>query len=720
MEILLIKKPYEISLSGNPVPFSFAITPYGTSQQAQDIRVQVTVMIEDVFNSGIFTEAKSQDFYPTAEGLVSGEIQSLLDPYLEYYLPAPNLKRPVQALQQRKRFKIKWLLTNAGTIVSGPTESSIYYIAKSGLAYEQWHPSEFFTQKILAEKLPLLFSARGEKCHSGEIKYFFWMYGYDDNANQTLTYKVYFSDGTSATTNAPVVFGAKWSVFCAPSGFSQSGLDALVPEGKTPVKYSLKVVTATTTIVDEYFFELDPRNFYETHQLLYRNSIGGLESLRLRGQIDFAADYDRQLAQKTVPPSWYSGLNLLPLATDENTEELTNYTGDTGFISREACDKLRDLFLSGQKIEVVNGKFLPINLNTKKAKFWSNNDQLVSTTVEWSPAYSNLYYTPAGYMPQSRTCPAVDSFIVRQVSKNKLQIIYSLPAPYDLIEVQIIINGTTTTYTYTGNTKTITQAFNNPATTTPVTITIKGRVVCDANSTPVDYGPFSTVNLDVVGDSQPVAVNDNYTIAAGYSSAVSLSPSALANDYDPDGDAIEAVAASGATNAGGSYTIDSAGNVTYTPPSSAYTGNDYFDYQIQNVGDTNVVTGRVNITVGTVAANVYVKITIKNPVQYNNNYGYYYYGDVYVQFFSNPQGTIPLDLTGSGLNISITDHNWVQNYGENSQTLTDIDYSRVASGTEMLLEQQEVISSDNYDEQRGEEKIDNDFVVNAGAGYVVI
>lgn len=719
MEILLLKKPYEISLSGNPVPFSFAITPYGASQQTQDIRVQVRILVEDVFNSGVFTEAKSQNFYPTSEGLVSIEIQSILDPYLSYYLPAPNLKRPVQAQQQRKRFKINWLLTNAGVVVSGPTDSDIYYIAKSGLSYEQWHPHEFFSQKIIQQKVPLLFPARGEKCGLGEMKYFFWMYPYADSAQQTLTYKVYFSDGTSASTNAPTIFGGKWSIFCAPSGFSQSGLDSLVPDGKTAVKYSLKVATGATTIVEEYFFEIDYRNFYETHQLVYRNSIGGLESIRLRGQIDFAADYDRQLAQKTVPPAWYSNMNLLPLATDESTEELTNYTGDTGWISKEACDKVRDLFLSGEKIELVNGKFLPININVKKAKFYSNNDQLVSTIVEWSPAYSNLYYTPVGYMPITRTCPAVQSFLVRQVSKFKLQIMYSLDSPYDTVEVQIIIGSTTSTYTYKGNAGTVIQTFANPATGSAVNITVKARTVCDPNSTPVDYGSFSTIILSVTGESLPVAVNDNYTINSGFNSAIALSPSPLSNDYDPDGDAIEAIAASGATNAGGTYAINAAGNVTYTPPSSAYTGNDYFDYQIRNVGGSDTATGRVNIAVGNGAVRVYAKLVTLNSFTSNSQYGSYTSGDIYAYFYSNPQGNIPLDVTGLSISLNI-DHTTIEKDLGGDPNTTDDYYTQAASGTSTLIYSGLIYESD-YDSPTGDEAYtEHDITLNDGTGYVVI
>jgi hypothetical protein len=720
MEINLLKKPYEVSLSGNPIPFIFALSPYGNAEHAQDIRLQITVLVEQSFGSGIFSIARQQNFYPTADGIFSMEVQTILDPYLEYYVPRPALQRPVQAISQRKRFKINYVLQQNGALVGSSTDSSIFYVVKSGLSYEQWHPSEFFSSVIVSQKKPLLFSAAGEKFSIDETKYLFWIYPYADNANQTVTYTVYLSDGTTATKTSSTVFGGKWSVFCTPSGFSQSGLDAIVPADKYPVKWSLKITAGAVVVVNEYFFNIDNRNFYNTYQLLYRNSIGGLESLRLTGQVDIAADYDRQLAQRTLPPSWYSNMNLLPQQLDDTAEESMNFTGDTGFISKEACDKIRDLFLSKEKWELKNAKLLPVNITLKKSKFYSNKDSLISTSIEWSPAYSNEFYTPESLMPVSRSCPTVESFVVRQISRSNLQIMYSLATPYDMIEVQIIIGSITYTYTYTGNTKTVTQSFANPATTTPVDITIKGRTVCDNNSNPVDYGAFSIITLSVIGNSPPVAVDDYYDIPTGYNTAVALTPSALANDYDPDGDPFGALAASGATNAGGSYSIDAAGNISYTPPSSSYSGQDYFDYQIEETGGGDIITGRAYINVGTGAANVYAKLVYRNEVTYNNDYGYNTSGEVWVDFFSNPAGTIPYDISALSLMININDHYGYKNYTDPDEVFTDEDYSSTGTGNKMMV-YSGTLSYQNYDESRGgTEMEDHDFTILAGSGYVVI
>jgi hypothetical protein len=133
---------------------------------------------------------------------------------------------------------------------------------------------------------------------------------------------------------------------------------------------------------------------------------------------------------------------------------------------------------------------------------------------------------------------------------------------------------------------------------------------------------------------------------------VALDGSVLANDYDPDGDSIEVVAASGATTAGGTYTIDAAGNITYTPPSGSYVGMDSFTYQVREVGGTTTVTATVNIKVGN-GTTVYARCINTLLTNYNNNglTSVQVRTDIY--FYQDSGGTTRMDVTGLGLNVNV-------------------------------------------------------------------
>ncbi|MGB5607491.1 MAG: cadherin-like domain-containing protein, partial [Gammaproteobacteria bacterium] len=97
------------------------------------------------------------------------------------------------------------------------------------------------------------------------------------------------------------------------------------------------------------------------------------------------------------------------------------------------------------------------------------------------------------------------------------------------------------------------------------------------------------------GNNPPDANNDSYSIAQDTALNVSA-PGVLGNDTDSDGDTVTAVPASGATGAGGSYSLSTNGAFTYTP-APGYTGNDSFTYTATDGTDTSApATDNISVT----------------------------------------------------------------------------------------------------------------------------
>jgi len=86
----------------------------------------------------------------------------------------------------------------------------------------------------------------------------------------------------------------------------------------------------------------------------------------------------------------------------------------------------------------------------------------------------------------------------------------------------------------------------------------------------------ATVTITVVGTS-PVANDIAYTTPMNQTLTMDT-PGVLGNDVAPPGETLTAVAESGTTGNGGSYSVTSSGQVSYTPPAN-FTGVDYFNYQ---------------------------------------------------------------------------------------------------------------------------------------------
>jgi hypothetical protein len=673
LEVNLIKQPNDIAFSGNPIEFVFAISPYGKHEKTVNTQLSVVVYVETYYNSGQFIRAKAQTFFPTADGLIDFDIRSYVDPYLSFTKVPANLTEPIACSSHHSRCKISYQLLQNNSVATDLTETTPIDVIKGGLPYEQWHPTEYFTQVINTQKKALNYEAPGELVGKDDTLFLYWLqnvYGADE---QFINVAVTYEDGRSENQDYDYPLTSEYrDVCCLPVGSNRIGLDALFGSGSTIVSYTFTVRDRDNNIIVTKTYRLDYRTFYRTEQLIYRNSVGALETIRLRGQIDFEADYARQNAMRITMPAYFTDGILHKQNSNYFTEETEKKVGDTGFLSKSAQQKIRALFLAEEVYEVVGDQLLPVTINTTNAKFYTNKDSLTAIQIEWKKAYVNQFYLPVGTMPQTRSCPAMLTLLVRQTSYNILRIMWSLPLPYDKVLVSYGLpdgSGGFHYYsnTYTGNSGVAMQYFPNPATTVDVVISVKARVICNPYSSPMDMGPERIISVTVTKPLAPVANNDYFNITPGHTTAITLPTSVLANDYDPQDEDIEAIVTTGATDQGGTYSINAAGIVSYLPPSGVFLGQDFFTYQIRKVGGTITSTATCFINSATTIVPVFVKLITEGTDPDST---------VYIRFFTDNTATTALDVTGFGINI---------NYKQKIGGMDWYSFSPLGTSTQILI-----------------------------------
>lgn len=680
MNVLLLKSPYEVSLTGNPMPFVFQLTPYGDMQRKESYKLHISVLIETNYRSRVYVDCFTQIFYPDISGQIKIDVHSILEAYSEFYTPKLSLQKILRCENQSKRYKISYQLQYNDEFVTSLTTTNIFYAIKGGLPYEEWNPIYFFTKNILTDKQPLHYPPAGEKISPDQKIFFYWIYPFDDLADQSVTYTFKLEDGTIDTfTPSATAKSLKWGITVVPSGISQ--INYTPPGGKLVVSYTIQVFAGATAITAPYTYTIDYRTFYNDYRMLYRNSLGGLDPLRLRGQVDIEADYEYQKSSRISADAYYTNQTLLPQLIQMANVETLKCIGDTGFISKEATDNLRDLFLSKQIFEIISGKLLPLILTANNIKLRSNNDALFALTVSWQRAFLNEFYAPDNAVIIDATCPALEMFDVVQINKSTLQISWAMQLPYDRIKVQIIADATNT-FIYSGNTGSVEQAFENPATTGPESITVTGQTICDEETIPMSVGPLGSITFDVFPNSLPVAVPDTFNINSGYNTLTLLDGNLLDNDFDPDGDLIECTSASGTTAEGGNYVVNTDGTAQYKPPTTVFIGIDSFNYKVHEVSDPLAESPNAKVTInvgGTVLVKVYAKLvpwefyTVWNPPQFS------LYGKFYVNFYSDIACTQLLDVSDLGIILNM--HSKVNSGG----TITDTDYTVPATGVQVLI-----------------------------------
>ena len=109
------------------------------------------------------------------------------------------------------------------------------------------------------------------------------------------------------------------------------------------------------------------------------------------------------------------------------------------------------------------------------------------------------------------------------------------------------------------------------------------------------YGFSLTLTAETPPNQAPVASDDAYSTAEDTVLSVAA-PGVLANDSDPDGDALAATLVAGPTH--GALTLNADGSFSYTPAAN-YNGPDSFSYKASD-GSLDSNTATVNLTVNAV------------------------------------------------------------------------------------------------------------------------
>ncbi|HRN80172.1 MAG TPA: Ig-like domain-containing protein [Ferruginibacter sp.] len=694
MELHVINKPNLLNFSGNTMPVSLAIAPYGAYERAQNIQILISIEMAD--GNGLVGGAEYREIYsdiilPNNNGVVAYDIRSIVNAHLQYHTPRATLNQIIGAPNQSRGFRVSAILQRDGVQID-IIRLTPFHVIKGGLSNLEYNRN-FYTQHFDTDKKPLSFYAEKEIVTPDQKFYMFFMSNVNTGTGLRADVKIWLENNTivNGSTAVSSLLPIRFAVYLMPAGYNDVVNMLSADIGAPAIKYSITIKSGDEIIVSEQVFHLDHRNSYNNTSLMYRNSLGGLDSIFMRGEIEAMGEYEMQTASVVPPPAGVRDAVLQPQIVNESNLEQEKFSGFTGFISIEKLNLLRSLFLSPAVFEVKNNQFIPAIINKKSVKFYKSTERLFSLQIEWARALLESFYTPSGTSGSAESCPALISLTVVQVTKNTCQILWQMPEPYDVLELEIS-NGTaaeTIVYTLNGNNGSEILEFNNPAEApATATITVKGRVICDAYVTPPSMGPVTEETFTARANTVPVATDDVFTIPVGYSSAAVLTGNVLDNDYDPDYDAIEVVAATGSTTQGGTYSITAAGVVTYTPPSASYVGEDTFTYTVREVADASATaTAIVRILVGntTIGNIIYAKMEERNSrtilVDFLHTTKR---ADFYVTLWADPLCTIPKDVTNAEINVEIIDE-YSLNMGSTFITAGTSTSTRVFSGTEKLV-----------------------------------
>lgn len=688
MTIQLYKQPNALNFSKNPIPFGFNISPFSDTNVIARQRIYVAVLFSFEMDNPQYEELWTGAIGPDKDGFALVDVAAILDAKLKFYTPNTNLLKFHKCKEQCGIFKVRYYLGDNNSILTAEYNTDPYYVYKGGVAKEDFDNAATYLNTTLYDNgTPMHFYEVNEYVRPTEPKWLYFIYKTASAvANELTVYIDYLqADGFGSQYNAltQTFIPVPYQVYCVPV----DPVSLLLPDNCASypnlLKYSLIIQDQSPEDICATTFWLDWRPFYEEQHILYRNSLGGLETQAILGEKEFGTLIDGD-ATETITVADMMGDTLIQREQRDSMNLINSAVkGNTGWITKHALLRLKDLLLNKGAWVPYGRRLKPVYVTTRNTMLHRSSDKLYSLPIDYANAYNDENWNPELSVEFTDVCPAVEFLYGGCKQGGYIWVQWKLPPGYDRIEFYFTVDitgATITEITFNGNM----GIANIPIpTATPMAIvdfevTLKARCVCNDEVSPFSYGAY-TADIVINGSNYiaPIANDDMADLgprspATRFLLIAGAPLNVLSNDIATNGGVLEAVslydntgAVPGFTSENGAVAIMSAtGYIAYTPTpaSMLILTEDLLYYKMKETvspyGDLTSNLATIRVPLDAQIPKVYVKLSRLNDSEVLHKFGlgnvfkmHDYITDYYLQFFKDAACTIAIDVTTYGIVI---------------------------------------------------------------------
>lgn len=408
--IIVKKRPYDRCMSGNPIMYELYSAVAATNAE---IYFEVKVMFTPAYNVS-FAELCTIPVVPV-NGTAKFDIKDILDGSLEHNVPKFDVDERLasEARGHTGLFYIQFReILTAGSDPSWNDSESEYkkFVMKGGLSYFKYRGDNFWINYFNDNNPFLTWRESGRLARTKDRMYLAFLLdrvlpSFEGPevvpAALWASCLCYYTDGTAADIiYKEVLDNYEWSFNFIPAGATQWGLPALdaskkIHKWEIQMWYTSDVDLNKTALNEPFVFYADNRHDYKNVVLQYRNSLGGLDPLLLRGVIEQSQNYSFDEQDRTVLADYFDGDLISPSRIIANAKEKVIYKGDAGLLAKEEQQRMRDMKLDRNAIWDISKKWWPVNIVTSSFNLTSSDKNEWPFPVEFSFAYDgDQYYTP--------------------------------------------------------------------------------------------------------------------------------------------------------------------------------------------------------------------------------------------------------------------------------------------------------------------------------------
>ena len=399
LESIKPKADYSLTLSDNTIaPLSVESNRAGaTPVMRENFKILGRVYL--VNNPGELTFLAEEQLTPDASGNAQFDFaQYLLVEIVDssrFLFPQVVSDFIFDRSDQIKRFVVQFCESYTGLYHRlHITWSTDTYVTVGGIDFAQMaklsqEGSSFFDM-LPYNKDFLTWRPQSKKIWIRQPEMLHFLVWYDDTSWLALLIKITYSDNSTYTftkyTYSPI---HKYDIVEVVCTYAKLDLISLPQsQGKTIQKYEVFLVDDGVQVSRTMEFILDRTVYPNQRFFIFRNSLGGYDSLRCTGETIKETDVDRFTVERIIPD--FSVMD--PPRRQILARETQKYTTNTGFITKLESEYLRDFFLSNEIYEFIENRLYPVLVLSTSLKVHKDNDYLYCREFEYARAYEDVNY----------------------------------------------------------------------------------------------------------------------------------------------------------------------------------------------------------------------------------------------------------------------------------------------------------------------------------------
>ena len=382
---MLTERPPQYNFSKNEIRYVFHSNIAGRSS----LRLQVRLKYAAIGNTD-FTVLQQFELKPSSDGYTYLYIQTYLHSYLNYVMPLFG-NTFTGADEQLLQFYIEHREVDSAHLNPAwlTNESDrIRIVLKGGIERNKNSRSNFFYNYLFVNKTFLTwqpdsrFIFKDEKAYISFLKADYAATGYQ------LKIKSVDINETESTNLVAIPDGHKlYHINVGPANLELA--DDLY-------YYEVSVIDSDNAyIVQPYRFYIEYRPIYSFFDLVYVNSLSGIDFVRAKGE--FALTIERIYDESE------GGLNVNDATSYVKPHESAqvaitgrkSYKGDIGFLrNKKQQEALNDVLYSTHIYMAVDERWVPLQNITKTQELGTTSDKNKSYPIEWTLSETNEVFTP--------------------------------------------------------------------------------------------------------------------------------------------------------------------------------------------------------------------------------------------------------------------------------------------------------------------------------------